>query len=242
MTHIVPTSRHVMAIKELLEGLVALQTLHQLLSGCHTQAVAIQLQVFQLRVGGKPQPTSPSRGHGISHQLSPGKSWKLERDMLRWSHYVPLIWLISAARCEHVRATLESTLAKEHLHHTAANLVLQAVVAWRKHARACNEDSAGGTWCVSDAYLKKEASKPSEELQMKLILEGHEESRAECTTIYPSGANSGSDRSDSQWHCECLAVASLQLPPVSSWTFTAKERKMVCQWTSAKLSNSFKRR
>jgi hypothetical protein len=53
----------------------------------------------------------------------------LERDMLRWSHYVPLIWLISAARCEHVRATLESTLAKEHLHHTAANLVLQAVVA-----------------------------------------------------------------------------------------------------------------
>lgn len=72
---------------------------------------------------------SPSRGHGISHQLSPGKSWKLERDMLRWSHYVPLIWLISAARCEHVRATLESTLAKEHLHHTAANLVLQAVVA-----------------------------------------------------------------------------------------------------------------
>jgi len=48
----------IMAIKELLEGLVALQTLHQLLSGCHTQAVAIQLQVFQLRVGGKPQPTN----------------------------------------------------------------------------------------------------------------------------------------------------------------------------------------
>jgi len=89
-------------------------------------------------------------------------------------------------------------LAKEHLHHTAANLVLQAVVAEGNMLEPATKIQLVIHGVSLMLTSKKKHPSRRKSYKMKLILEGHEESRAECTTIYPSGANSGSDRSDSQ--------------------------------------------